>query len=393
VNRHMRIAFVSLGYAPLRTSGLDISGERLVKALLQDGNEITVVAGKRGQIVETEYHPHLHIERAAIGPSNWIGFAYRAASQIRQLTKTRRFDVVHFWDVHFAYAYSGAYVASLQHSFRQRLACIRQSPGAGRSRLARIVYYRLAQAIAERRALKNATGLIAGSKTTRDEFITHYRVAPDRIALACHGIDTDFFSPSPHGRRAVRRRYGIAPEDPVIMFAGFVTARKGLDFLAQALPFIRPEPQLLIVGRWSESYRRRFRTILGPRVTRVIEAGFVPDQEMPSFYSASDVYVSPSLLEGFGLPLAESLACQTPVVAADAGAVGEVVGPGGILVPPGDARALADAVSRLLADPSERQLLGEHGRQHVAQHFDIRISLRATLDAYEHFTSQATWPR
>jgi glycosyltransferase involved in cell wall biosynthesis len=107
---------------------------------------------------------------------------------------------------------------------------------------------------------------------------------------------------------------------------------------------------------------------------------------MPALYNLADIYVSPSLMEGFGLPLAEALACETPVVAARAGAVAEVVGPAGILVPPGDPESLAQAVSSLLADPGRRRDLGRIGREWIAAEFSVEKMVRDTLAAYERFS-------
>jgi glycosyltransferase involved in cell wall biosynthesis len=117
----------------------------------------------------------------------------------------------------------------------------------------------------------------------------------------------------------------------------------------------------------------------------VIETGFVPDEMMPAYYSLADVYVSPSLMEGFGLPLGEALACGTPVVAFDAGAVAEVVGPGGILVPPRDVKGLAEAVSYLLQNPDIRNSMAAKGRDHIVREFSVSKMLEATLEAYERF--------
>src|SRR5204863_670546 len=111
--------------------------------------------------------------------------------------------------------------------------------------------------------------------------------------------------------------------------------------------------------------------LVGSAADRVIEAGYVPDEHLPDYYSLADVYVSPSLMEGFGLTLAEALACETPVVAAEAGSVAEVVGPGGILVPPRDPAALADAISGLLQDCELRRELGRRGREHIVREFSI----------------------
>ena len=378
----MRIAFTTLGYTPLRTSGFDVSGERLVQALLNAGHQVTVIAAARGPLTENHVHPSLEVHRLPLGSSNWIGHAYRAARTLRQLSSIRTFDIAHFWDVHFAYAYRGRFVASLHQSFRQRSRSLNlQSTGAYR-----FIYYYLARILAEQPSARRANGLLAVSSATRDEFIQSYGIPPDRIAIARHGIDTGFFRPTPV-TSDLRSRLGLTREEPVILFVGFVTPRKGLSYLAQALPLVRPSPRLLIVGRWGGDARSRFLNLLGTMADRVVEVGYVPDEQMPAYYSLADVYVSPSLLEGFGLPLAESLACESPVVAARTGAVAEVVGPGGILVPPRDPVALADAVSHLLSDPPLRRELGKRGREHIVHQFSMDAMLDATLTAYERFTS------
>ena len=101
----MRIAFVTIGFAPNRTSGLDVSGERLVGALLAAGHQVCVVAGAKGPLIEQYQHPRLEIHRVRVGRSNWIAFAYRASQRVQQLHRAHPFDVVHFWDIYFAYAY------------------------------------------------------------------------------------------------------------------------------------------------------------------------------------------------------------------------------------------------------------------------------------------------
>lgn len=381
----MRIAFITLGYTPFRTSGLDVSGERLVCKLLEAGHHVSVIAGTREAITETHTHPSLEIHRVPIRSSDWIGFAYRAAQVLYFLNKVRMFDVIHFWDVHFAYAYRGRFVASLHQSFRQRLNSLNRHLDSPLSLIFRFMYYSLARVLAEIPAVKRARGLLAVSSTTRGEFIYHYGVSASRIRLARHGIDTAFFRPTT-ATCVLRSQLGIAEREPIILFVGFVTPRKGLEYLARALPLIRPTPRLIIVGRWkSKTCRERFLRLLGSATSQIIEAGFVPDEQMLEYYSLADVYVSPSLLEGFGLPLAESLACETPVVTTAAGAAAEVVGPGGILVPPRDPLALADAISDLLKDPTLRTELGKRGREHIVSNFSIQTMLNSTLEAYRQF--------
>jgi glycosyltransferase involved in cell wall biosynthesis len=381
----MKIAFVTLGFTPIHSSGLDVSGDRLVIELLKAGHEITVIAGKRGAIKESLVHPALSIHRVPIGITDWLGFSYDAARLLKTLNHSNSFDIVHFWDIHFAYAYSDRFLGSLHQSFRQRIYSLDWRNDSPVSLLGRFVYYTFARFLLENPSIKRASGLLAISSATGNEFIKHYRVSPDRISIARHGIDTEFF------RRIddadlLRSKLGIAPYEHVILFAGFITPRKGLKYLATAFPLIHPKPRLIIVGQWkSTAYREEVLHLFGSAKTQVIETGFVPDAQMPEYYSLADLYVSPSLLEGFGLPLAESLACETPAVTTNAGAAAEVVGPGGLLVTPGDSYALANAVSSLLNDPLKRSELGKKGREYIEKNFSLRSMLRSTLEAYEKF--------
>jgi glycosyltransferase involved in cell wall biosynthesis len=381
----MRIAFVTLGYPPYCTSGLDISGERLVRALLESGHQVSVIAGARSTITETHTHPALEIHRVLIGPSDWIGFSYRAARLLKFLNQTSPFEVVHFWDIHFAYAYSGKFLGSLHQSFRQRLHSLDWRHDSLPPLIYRFIYYSLARLLAETSSVRRASALLAVSSTTGEEFANHYKVPPERIALSRHGIDTAFFHRTDTAG-FLRSQLGIARQEPVILFAGFITPRKGLQYLARALPLMHPVPRLVIIGRWrSKEYREQVLRLFGPAASRVIEAGFVPEEKMPAYYSLADVYVSPSLLEGFGLPLAEAMACETPIVTTNTGSAAEVVGPGGVLVPPYNPTALASAVSDLLNDASRRRELGKRGREFVVNNFSIQTMLQSTLEAYKRF--------
>lgn len=374
----MRIALVVLGFAPVRMSGLDIAAERLVKGLLDEGHHVTLMAGCRGPVQEVMSHPNLQIHRLKLGRSNWIGYSFQAAAYLKHLAARQEFDVVHFFDVHFGHAFRGKFVASLQQSFHQRRIS-RNGP------FLYSAYCCLAEWLMERPAVNRAAGLLATSLSTQNEYLQHYHVEPERVALARYGFDTTFFIPRQEEARLLRKQFGIGDTEPVIMFAGFVTPRKGLEYLAQAMPRIQPKPRLVIVGRWQAAFREKFINYLGSSAGQLIEAGFVPDEWMPVYYSMADVYVSPTLLEGFGFPPAEAMACGTPVVASCVSAVPEVVGPGGILVSPGDSSGIANAVSELLNNPEKRLQMAQSGRAHIVANFSIASMLRANIDAYHKF--------
>jgi glycosyltransferase involved in cell wall biosynthesis len=113
--------------------------------------------------------------------------------------------------------------------------------------------------------------------------------------------------------------------------------------------------------------------------------GRLSTDELVRAYNEAQVMVSPSLYEGFGLPAAEAQGCGTPVVATTAGAFPEVIADDetGILVPPADARALADAIQRLLSDPARRTAMGAAGARRIEDHFSWRACAAHTAGLYE----------
>lgn len=382
----MRICLVSLGFAPYRGSGLSIYAETLARGLTEAGHEVTVICGRGPETLPLEGERRANILRVPIGRTNWIAYAYRASRLLKEIK--RRFDIVHFADVHFAYAYDEPYVATLHQSFRQRLRAAGPLPyhSSLPNLVGRYLYYNMARLFAEGPSLVKAKDLISVSRSTKEEFVAHYGVEPSKIDVVWTGVDADLFRWK--NASNLRERLGLEGKR-VLLYVGFSTPRKGLEYLAQALGALDGDVRLLIVGRWEPGYRERFVEAAGKSMDRVIEVGYVADEEMPYYYSLADIFVLPSLLEGFGLPLVEALACRTPVVATSVGAIPEIVEDCGFLVPPRGPTALAEAIRKLLTDEALRLELGAKGRRRVEEHFRIEEMSRRTIVVYEKFTQSA----
>lgn len=378
----MNICLVNLDYAPERTSGLAVYGEMLAEGLHAIGHQVTVIASDYGGGRPRDDVGGVQLVRVPIGATNWIGFSYRAARQLDGLQRAARFDVVHFLDLHFAYAYCGDYVATLVQPFGLRLQAKGRLPYShSLPNLAfRYAYYALASLTLERRAAARARKLLATCHAVRDAFLRQHPAVGERTIVVPLGVDTARY----HRQDAsgLRDRLGLVGKQ-VLLYAGFSTPRKGLEYLGQALDGLGPHVRLLIVGKWERGYRERFhRSLSASSAPRVIEVGYIPDEEMPLYYSLADVFVLPSLLEGFGLTLAEAMACGAPIVATNVGSIPEVVGEGGLLVPAKDPKSLAKAVEALLVNEEQRRTLAALGRERVLALYTKERMVRQTLEAY-----------
>lgn len=386
----MRICLITLDFWPYRSSGLAVYAEDLARGLSECGHDVTVIAALRPNTQPVAQAGAIEVQRVPVDSSDWISYSARAARKVHELNRQRAFDVVHFLDVHFAWAYRGPFVASLWQSFRQRLHADGGHPyasGAANYAL-RLSYYTLARHWMERVSLARAGRLLAAASSTAEEFINHYGVEAARISRAVQGGDLAALQPVPAA--ALRAQYGLEGKQ-VLLSLGFAGARKGLEYLAQALQLLPPNVVWVMVGQWAPGYRRKVFAALegieGGVANRVIDVGPIADEERAAWYSLADLYVSPSLLEGFGWTPIEAQACGTPAIVTDASSGREEVGDAGVVVPARDPAALAQAIAALLADPARRAELSRRARVH-AQRFSYQNMAAETLAAYAQFLDE-----
>jgi glycosyltransferase involved in cell wall biosynthesis len=208
-------------------------------------------------------------------------------------------------------------------------------------------------------------------------------VSPDRIVPIHYGLPFDHAAPPRPG--AVRREFKLPAEAPIIGIVGRLTEQKGHRTLLHAFARLldeHPAARLLVVGegelRPDLQTLARELNIAG----RVIFTGYRDDASrlMADF----DVLAVPSLWEGFGLVLLEAMDAARPVVASRVSAIPEIVldGETGLLVPPGDAQALASALGQLLDDPTLAAEMGRRGRERLRSHFSVERMVDETERVY-----------
>ena len=230
---------------------------------------------------------------------------------------------------------------------------------------------------------------MAISQASLERLVHQYRLAlPQQVVLVWSGIDVDHFlrPPAEPEVRTFRENNGLWG-DPVVGAIARLSPVKGLNFLLRAIPGLLkrfPGLQVLLVGDGparADLVRLAYKLGIADRV---IVSHPVEDTRVP--LAALSVFVIPSLQEGFGLSAAEAMAAGVPVVASGIGGLSQIVEHGrtGLLVPPGDADSLREAVDQLLADSQRRREFAEAGRRSVKERFDLRRMVGQVEQVYRH---------
>ncbi len=241
----------------------------------------------------------------------------------------------------------------------------------------------------EREAIESAAAVIAVSDGMRaDVLATYPSVPPERVRVIRNGIDTGEYRPDP--RTDVLERYGIDPGRPSVVFIGRVTRQKGLPVLLRAAQQLHPAAQLVICAGQADT--RELEADVSElaerlRATRsgvIWLAGMLAKPEVIQLLSHATVFACPSLYEPLGIVNLEAMACGTAVVASRVGGIPEVVADGetGILTPPGDPAALANAINVLLSDRALAAAMGLRGRERAAAEFSWAAIAEQTAHLY-----------
>lgn len=219
-----------------------------------------------------------------------------------------------------------------------------------------------------KRLLRRSAAIVAISHRTKEDLVDMMGADPALVRVIYPGRDSTF-QPVPSSRAAeVAKRYGLV--GPYVLYVGAMGPHKNVPALLRAYQRARLDgrlaAKLLVVGgqRWG---REAIDLAHSLRVRDdIVFAGEIPREDLPSVYSGATVFVFPSRYEGFGLPVLEAMACGTPVITSNQGALPEVVGAAGHCVAPDDEVSLADAMCRVASDPALRARMAAAGRERAA---------------------------
>ncbi|MEW6359809.1 MAG: glycosyltransferase family 1 protein [Planctomycetota bacterium] len=232
--------------------------------------------------------------------------------------------------------------------------------------------------------IRKARKVVASSEATKDAICSVVDVDPKKIEVVHPGVDAEFFggqSPSD----PVRRKYDLP--DRYILFVGNIEPKKNLPVLFAAYDFLRRERKvrvpLVVVGKRGWQCGPVFEAVRRLRLEEhVLFRGYATREDLPAIYRMADVFVFPSIVEGFGLPILEAMAAGAPVVASTSLAVLDAAGEAALTVPPDNARLLAVAIHKVLTNTFLRAALSERGRERVKQ-FSWRGVAERMIEIYQ----------
>ncbi len=359
----MRVVHVGKFYPPEYEGGLETVVVTLNDQLVRLGVEVTAVVAAVGGRGGTGAHRGARVVRA---PTLGTALSQPLAPSLPRRVRAEPGDVLH---VHHPNP-----LADWAALADGRPFVITHHSDIVRQRALGALYRPLLH-----RALRRAAAVVVGSEQLRD---ASRDLAPvrGRVRVIPFGIDASRFAPTPPvAARAAALRAGTGGR-PVVLAVGRLVGYKGFDVLVRAARGL--DAAVVIVGTGPEE--ARLRALAGPAVRF---AGRVSDQDVVAWYHACDVFCLPSvtMAEAFGVVLLEAMACGKPLVTTALPTGVSAVnrdGRTGLVVPPGDADALREALRDLLADAARRRAMGEEGRAVQAREYAASLMGERYLALY-----------
>lgn len=231
-------------------------------------------------------------------------------------------------------------------------------------------------------SIAKATKIIAVSNTVKNDILKHFNIPPSKIEVIFHGINPIFkFTIN----KSVYSKYQL-PEK-YILFVGNIEPKKNIERLILAFELLKKNKEinhkLVIVGKKGWKYRHIFNTISNLAFeNEIILTGYVSEDDLPAIYSQADLFAFPSLYEGFGIPPLEAMACETPVLVSNKGALPEITGNTCLQVDPYNIQAISKGMYLLLTNNDLREKQVSKGKEWIKR-FSWEKAAIETIEVYK----------
>lgn len=239
-----------------------------------------------------------------------------------------------------------------------------------------------------RYSAKNATKILTISEASKSDIIKFYRIEKDKIVVTHLGVRQDLGNTNGKtNMEALKDKYHIS--HPYILFVGTLQPRKNIERLIEAFSKLKAENsafahhELVVIGKKGWLYEP---ILAAPEKFGVVDSvkflDFVPDEDIPTFYSNAECFVLPSLYEGFGLPVLEAMRYDCPVVTSNISSLPEAGGDAAIYCNPEDVTDIANQIKRVLSDSTLRKQMVEKGRNQIKK-FSWDDTAKQTLEVLQ----------
>lgn len=375
----LKICIITQQYGNI-WSGAGTYATLLIDSLAKKGHDVTVICPTDSVIEKKENINFLMVKKPKLDPT-WISISYNFSKKLKQLGK-KRFDIIHFTDAREALFYSKSETPVVGSMLDYYFTVANKNPLYYKKYyndwFKRYLYYNFGKAI-ERKTLFNLNVILPVCQHISNKLQIVYKIPANKLRVVYNGIDIEKF-------KASRKKYQ-KPDYPIILFIGTNFQRKGLPHLIKSSPQVikeLPTVQFYVIGKDpnAEILKKLCTTLNVENNFKFL--GHIKYQDLPFYYEIADVFVMPSLIEGFATVFMEAMASGTPVIGGNVGCTKELInhGKNGFLVEKDDVDQLAAYILESVRDRDLKALLINGGYKTV-ENFNIRITVSNILDVYK----------
>jgi len=240
-------------------------------------------------------------------------------------------------------------------------------------------------------AVRRLHAIITVSEHSKRDIIRYLPVNAEDVVVIPEAAGSSYRLMNRIDVKPVLSRYGI--DFPYILYVGSLESRKNLPRLLEAFARVQtqhPDWKLVIVGARKWKFTSIFKTVQRVGLDSFVHfTGYVEEEHLPAIYNGADLFVFPSLYEGFGLPVLEAMATGTPVITSNCSSLPEVAGDAAILIDPYDIQAIADAIQQVLSNPTLAASLRVKGLAR-SKTFSWQRTAKETIAVYERVCGRGT---
>ena len=395
---HFRIAMFSIHSSPIgelgtkNTGGMSVYIRELARHLGTFGHRVDIYTRLNGtphnQIIDLYDNVRLiHLSAGNNGHVHKLALYYYLSDFLRALERFKNQQALCYDLIHSHYWLSGRLGSWVQDRWNIPHAVMFHTLGLVKNNAGVADREPDLRVATEKKLARSCQLILAPTERERENLIRYYHTPAEKIGVVPCGVNLDLFRPM--DKAAARQRLGFEADGPILLYVGRFDPIKGIDRLLAAVAHLKHHRRLRLViiggdGPETAEYRhlRQMTVKLGIQ-TSVNFIGRIEHKNLPPYYSAADVLVVPSYYESFGLVGLESLACGTPVVATDVGAMRYIVRDGktGQIVADATPRSLAQAIEPFLTGSGVKKLSADRIRASVLKFGWAKVAA-AVIDEY-----------